>query len=122
MSYLACDRSKIQRARKHVMSQSRNTQHEISTKEQICGISYDGRKDKHTRAMVSDSFGNIRMRMVKEEHISVSEEPKGRYLCHFVPDEPIHPEKPAFKVAQALYETIEKHDSLDSIEFLGGDY
>ena len=121
MSYLACDRSKIQRARKHVMSQSRNTQHEISTKEQICGISYDGRKDKHTRAMVSDSFGNIRMRMVKEEHISVSEEPKGRYLCHFVPDEPIHPEKPAFKVAQALYETIEKHDSLDSIEFLGGD-
>ena len=73
----------------------------------IVGIGYDGRKDKHTRAMVSDSFGQVRMRMIDEEHVSVSEEPRGKYLAHFVPDEPVHPEKPASKTAEALYDVLD---------------
>ena len=80
--------------------------------EKIKGFSYDGRKDKHTRAMVTDSWGNTKMRMVKEEHVSVCEEPKGRYISHFVPDEPTYPEKPALKVSQALYDLLVKHNSL----------
>ena len=61
------------------------------------------------------------MKMVKEEHVSVTEEPSGRYLWHFVPEEPVHPEKPALKVAQALYDLLETHDSLDSLLVLQGD-
>lgn len=121
MSYLACDPSKIERARKTVMEKAKDADKDSSSKTPIVGISYDGRKDKHTRAMVCDRYGNTRLRMIKEEHISVTSEPVGRYLNHFTPDKPIHPEKPAEKVAQGLYQILEEHDSIDSIMFLGGD-
>jgi len=121
MSYLACDPSKIERARKTVMSNAREIDQSRYMGEKLVGIGYDGRKDKHTRAMVTDSCGNTKMRMVKEERVSVSEEPTGRYLSHFVPDEPTYPEKPALKVAQSLYDIIVKHNSLDSIRYLAGD-
>ena len=121
MAYLACDPSKLERARKQVMAQATEMDKQAYAHEKIEGLSYDGRKDKRTRAMVTDSYGKTRMRMVKEEHISVTEEPKGRYLSHFVPDQPSHKEKPALKVAQSLYHLLEQHDSLDSIKYLGGD-
>ena len=103
------------------MQKAKDSDKESSSNTPIVGISYDGRKDKHTRAMVTDSYGNTRLRMIKEEHISVTSEPAGRYLSHFVPDKPIYPEKPADKVAQGLYQILEKHDSKDTIKFLGGD-
>ena len=121
MSYLACDPSKMERARKQVMAQAREVDQLLYSKQKIVGLSYDGRKDKNTRTMVSDSFGKERMRMIKEEHISVSDEPKGRYIGHFVPDKPTLKEKPALKVAQSLHDLLDKHDSIDSLLYLGGD-
>ena len=103
------------------MNKAKDADKLSSSKDPIKGFSYDGRKDKHTREMVSDSAGNMRLRMIKEEHISVSLEPAGRYLSHFVPDKPILPEKPALKVAQGLYQILEENNSIDSIMFLGGD-
>jgi hypothetical protein len=78
MAYLACDPGK--------------DKHQT---EKIVGISYDGRRDKHTRAMVPGATGKLKMRMITEEHESVTEEPSGKYLAHFVPEKPVHPEKPA---------------------------
>ena len=49
--------------------------------EKIIGMGYDGRRDKQTRAMVADSTGKMKMRMITEE-------PSGRYLTHFVPETP----------------------------------
>ena len=89
--------------------------------EKVVGMSYDGRRDKRTRAMVPDSFGKMRMRVITEEHESVTEEPSGQYLAHFTPEPPVHPEKPAEKVAEALYELLLKHDSTESLMLLGGD-
>ena len=57
---------------------------------------------------MSDTFGNTRLKMIKEEHVSASSEPAGKYLCHFVPEESIHPEKPALKVAQCLQTDLRK--------------
>lgn len=121
MAFLACDPSKLVRARRDVMEEAREQNMTKHTGVKIVGIGYDGRKDKHTRAMVSDSFGQVRMRMIDEEHVSVSEEPSGKYLAHFVPDEPIHPEKPALKTAEALYAVLEKYNSVDSLQILQGD-
>ena len=45
----------------------------------IAGISYDGRKDK-TRALVEDSNGQVHPRIIKEEHLSVTVDPKGATL------------------------------------------
>ena len=121
MAYLACDPNKIARARKAVMKDSQSKDKEKYEDEKIVGIGYDGRRDKHTRAMVADSTGKLRMRMVTEEHESVTEEPSGRYIGHFVPEAPVHPEKPALKVAQGLLEILEQRDSTDSLLFLAGD-
>ena len=84
-------------------------------------MGYDGRTDKHTRAMVADSSGKLKMRMVTEENESLTDEPSGRYLSHFTPETPVHPEKPALKVAQGLFNILEQHNSTDSIQFLAGD-
>ncbi|KAG0722418.1 hypothetical protein GWK47_000573 [Chionoecetes opilio] len=51
----------------------------------------------------------------------VTEEPSGRYLWHFVPEDPVPPEKPAFKVAKALYDLLVTYDSTDSLIVLQGD-
>ena len=120
-AYLVCDKSKLSRSKKAVMDESRVKDKEKRIGEKLVGIGYDGRKDKHTRAMVPDSRGVLRMRMIKEEHVSVSEEPSGRYLTHFLPEDPIHPEKPAQKVAQHLYDIVKEEDSVDSLQVLKGD-
>ena len=121
MSYLACDRNKLDRARKAAMSEANMNDKEKKARDKIEAISYDGRRDKHTRAMVLDSTGRLRMRTITEEHESVTEEPSGRYLSHFVPNSPVYPEKPALKVAQGLYHIIQQNEAEDSLKFLGGD-
>ena len=120
-SYLAVDPSKMVRARKAAMKDAVLTDEAKHEGEKIVGMSYDGRRDKRTRAMVPDSFGKMRMRVITEEHESVTEEPSGQYLAHFTPEPPVHPEKPAEKVAEALYELLLKHDSTESLMLLGGD-
>lgn len=121
LSYLACDPSKLSRARKVVMKDSKEKDKEKHEGEKIVGMGYDGRRDKQTRAMVADSFGKLKMRLITEEHESVTVEPSGKYLAHFVPETPVHPEKPALKVAQGLYSILEQHNSTESLQFLAGD-
>ena len=103
------------------MAQAKQKDEEKYHDEKIVGLGYDGRKDNHTRAMIADSYGKLRMRMIREEHISVTAEPSGKYLTHFVPDDPVHPEKPALKVAQEIYEMLKQMGALDSLKVLGGD-
>ena len=61
------------------------------------------------------------MGMATEEHVSLSLEPNGEYLTHFVPEEPLHGEKPALKQAQQIVRVLEENDSVDSIQVLMGD-
>ena len=48
-------------------------------------------------------------------------EPSGRYLSHFTPEEPVYPEKPALKIAEGLYDILEKYGSKESCILIGGD-
>ena len=121
MSYLACGPMKIARARRAAMEKSRMKDNQNYESDKIIGLGYDGRRDKQTRAMVADSTGKLKMRMVTEEHEAVTEEPSGRYLTHFVPENPDASEKPALKVAQGLLDILEQHNSTETIQFLGGD-
>ena len=89
--------------------------------EKIVGMSYDGRRDRNTRAMVPDPSGKSKMRKIVEEHETVTEEPSGRYLGHFTPKPPSSGEKPALKVAQGLLNILEEYDSTTSLQVLGGD-
>ena len=119
MSYLASDPSKLVRARKVAMGDAKDK--DMKNQKKIVGLGYDGRRDHHTRAMVKDSSGKTKMRMITEEHESVTEEPSGKYLAHFVPEAPVGREKPALKVAHGLLSILEKNSSTNSLMFLAGD-
>ena len=95
MAYLACDPSKVMRARQAAMTRSKAKDNANYDHEQIIGMGYDGRRDKQTRAMVPDSTGKLRMRIITEEHEAVTEEPSGRYLTHFTPEAPSSSERSA---------------------------
>ena len=71
--------------------------------------------------MVPDSHGKLHRCKIQEEHVSVTDEPSGKYLAHFVPDDPLYPEKPAQKNAEALFDILESHGSVETLNFLGGD-
>ena len=119
--HLACVPSKLFRARKSGIERSKEKgmQQNLSTK--IVGVGYDGRRDKHTRAMVLDVSEKPKIEVITEEHHAVTDEPSSRYLTHFVPETPIHPEKPALKIAQALHPILVQHESTESLQILMGD-
>ena len=100
MDYLALDPNKLRRARQSVMTKAQEKEEVRANVEKIESIYFDGRKDK-TRAMIADSRGRLHPRIIKEEHVSVTWEPHGRYLSHFTPEPAVHPDKPAKKVAEA---------------------
>ena len=110
------------RARKKVMADAKEKDKEKFRSRKIEAISYYGRKNRNTRAMVWDpALGKEKQVKVTEEHEAVVEEPSGRYIGHFKPETPIHPEKPALKVAQGLLAILEENDSTQSLQVLGGD-
>jgi hypothetical protein len=117
---LAVDSHKMKRAREKVMSAASETEDARAQEETIRAIGYDGRKDK-TRAMVPDSRGQLHPRMIKEEHISVTAEPSGRYLSHFTPDPAVHPDKPAKMVAKGVYNILEQAKALETTDTVAGD-
>ena len=121
MAYLACDPSKVRRGRKEVMATAKVLDSEKYKEKKITGLSYDGRKDLQTLAMVPDSHCKLHRCKIQEEHVSVTDEPSGKYLAHFVPDDPLYPEKPAQKNAEALFDILESHGSVETLNFLGGD-
>ena len=120
MQYLAMDRGKLRRARHQVMKGAQVKDEERQTKGELQGICFDGRKDE-TRVLQADEIGRLHPRIVKEEHISVTWEPEGRYLGHFTPDPAIHPEKPAKMVAKGVYFMMERAGALELVDTLGGD-
>ena len=48
-------------------------------------------------------------------------EPAGRYLAHLTPEEAIHPDKAENKVAEVLYQVLEKFGATETCYTLGGD-
>ena len=116
MSFLACDPSKVERARRVAMAEAITEQDD-----KIIGLGYDGRKDKETRSMMTDLNGNIKLGKTTEEHVTLSLEPQGVYLDHFIPPVPLPGEKPALKQAQQIIRILTEHDSLGSLQVLMGD-
>jgi hypothetical protein len=53
--------------------------------------------------------------------VAVTVEPSGHYLTRFTPPPAHHPEKPAFKEAEALFEILQDLGATESCIVLGGD-
>ena len=120
MNYLACDPKKLMRARRVAMESSRECDKSRLKDSEVLGVYFDGRKDL-TRVIVHDSNGNLHPRLIKEEHISVTVEPSGAYLGHVSPESPEYPDKPAQKVAEAVFDLLNEKGIADKCVVLGGD-
>ena len=105
LSYLACDANKLARARKMSMKKSKEKDKSKLKDCDVIGIYFDGRKDQ-TRFLIPDENGHFHPRLIKEEHITVTVEPSGDYLGHVTPETPIYSEKPAKKIAGAVFDLI----------------
>lgn len=114
MFYLAYDPNKIRRARQEALGMARAQDQEKHQGIKIVELGYKmgGRMLTKTRAMVPDIRGKHHLRFIKEEHVFITEKPSGRYIWHFVPEDP---EKPAIKVAQALHNLLVNYNSTDSL-------
>ena len=119
-SYLALDANKVRRARESVMMKSSRMEDSRAMEQNIQAVYFDGRKD-NTRVMLMDENGVLHPRIVKEEHVSVSSEPDGKYLFHFTPEAATQGEKPAEMVAKGLSKGLEKLGATDTIQTIGGD-
>ena len=89
--------------------------------EVITGVFADGRKDK-TRVLLCDrKTGRYHQRVVKQENISVTGEPDGRYLFHYTPEPPTRTCKPARQAAVALHEWMVQYGVDKTVLVIGGD-
>ena len=65
-NFLACDLSKLQRARHKVLKNAKNSDYDnIKSSDPISAIYFDGRRD-FTLSMISDQDGILHRRIVKE--------------------------------------------------------
>lgn len=78
---LVIDRSKVRRARQKNRSDMKTKF--IASSTEVKGLFFDGRKDK---TLSQEKIGNVfHRRVIKEEHISVLQEPGSKYLGHVTP-------------------------------------
>ena len=71
--------------------------------------------------MINDSNRQLHPIIIKEQHITVTLEPGGRYLGHFILDAPIHSDKPAKKVGEGVYLLLQQYNLAQSCLVLGAD-
>ena len=84
-------------------------------------MGYDGRRDRHIRAMIADSTQKLDKKVITEEYESVTEELRGSYLAHFVPKSPVNREKSTLKIAKSLLDILRERLSTDAMQLLSGD-
>ena len=75
--HVICDSKKVFRANERVMKYSRAEENSFE-KSNITGIFVDGRKDNTLILMHDETTGTCRKRTIKESHVTVTEEPKGK--------------------------------------------
>ena len=120
-AYLALDRAKVSRGKATLMSLAREKGEQESKKSDIQGIFFDGRKEKNRVLSYDYLTKRYHQRNVKENHISVTSEPDGKYRTHFTPGPSDKRNKPAEVIAQELHSWLVEHGIDERVQVLGGD-
>ena len=74
--YLACDTKKMWRAKQRAMSSVRVSN---ENEDPIQAVFFDGKRDKTKVIEVNEETGRPHQRAVKEDHITITQEPQGKY-------------------------------------------
>ena len=118
---LVIDHNKIKRAQEKL---SKELEKEFDKK--ICdgGVScmfLDGRLDDTKVMLVCEDSDKNFPGLIKEEHYSVCQEPGGKYLFHFVPDEASNKKKHAELIADKLVDWLKDKGVDNTLKAIGGD-
>ena len=89
--------------------------------EKITAVFADSRKDLTRVLQFHEETGKYHQRWVKEEHMSVTSEPDGKFLFHYTPEPPTILNKPAKQAAIGLYEWMVDHGVDETVLVIGGD-
>ena len=104
--HLICDSKKVSRAKERAIKYWRAEENSSIAKGNISGIFVDSRKDNALSLIHDETTGKFRKYTIKESHITVTEEPKGRYLAHYTPDPKTTTAKPGKQCAIGLFEWL----------------
>src|SRR6218665_1670842 len=119
--HLICDSKKVFRAKERAMKYSTKKENSSFPKCTITGIFVDSRKDNTLILMHDETTGTFRKRTVKENHMTVTEEPRGRYLTHFTPEPKTRKAKPAKQCAVGLVDWLKDRGIYLSLKLIGSD-
>ena len=87
----------------------------------VCGILFDGRKDK-TKLMKRGKDGQLHSLEIKEEHYSICSQPGGEYLNHLTIDPESRQNMTAAEhLAHEIFTWVEEKDLVESLLAIGGD-
>ena len=121
-SYLAVDKYKMQRGRLEAIKSAADRGERSSKESEIKGIFFDGRKDRTKTMEFDEKTMRYHQTITKENHISVTSEPDGKYRFHFTPgpsDDKRN--KPAKVIAHELHSWMVENGVDATVEVLGGD-
>ena len=118
---LICDSMKVFRAKECAMKYSRVEENFDCERNIITRIFVDGRKDKTLVLIHDKSTGTFRKQIIKENHITVREEPRGRYLTHYTPKPKSEISKPAKQCAIGLFDWLMERGKDLNLQLIGSD-
>ena len=119
--YLFCDAKKVFRAREKILCGAIAEAEKNLGENCIKGLFVDARKDDTLVLQQDEKTGRFHRRVVEENHIRVTEEPKGIYVTHYTPEPKSHAAKPAKQAAIGLYEWMKDRWLDTSLEVIGID-
>ena len=91
------------------MEKIKESEEKLNMEETVSCLFFDGRRDKTTYMVYSEETNKYYRDEVVEEHYSLTVEPSGRYVDHFVPEEASGPDKHAKQIAKYIVRWVICH-------------
>ena len=118
---LVIDHSKVKRAQERLAKELESKFDEKIKRDGVDCLLFDGRQDD-TKAMLECEDSDRQFPgLVREEHYSVCQEPGGKYLFHFVPDEATTTKKHAEIIADTIVQWLVEKKQDKVLMAIGGD-
>ena len=126
MNHLTCGPKKIYRAKQNMMTSIQVSEEAKVLNDDIKGIFFDGRDDTTKTLTLNEETNRYYHSTISEEHYTITQEPEGKYLHHFSPNDFKSSSKggipkPAKRIALGLYDWLESHNADKSLQVIGGD-
>ena len=115
------DPSKIRRWKTKVMVEHQCSGEIENQEDKVMCLFFDGRRDSTKMMLFNEETGKFYQSKSMEEHYSITVEPDGRYVDHFVPEPATKTTSHAKQIAIYIVKWLKEHSADDTILAIGGD-